>query len=129
MLFSEAFAKYGAKLKNVNWSVSAENCAGELVVSLWKHRFLKPQGNSIVYKDFVDRWAGHGNKEFRERLDKAFANKQVVRAVIARTNNIDLVENGGDASNLENIFHIREDWFGEVTAWDGNQFEIMFVRR
>jgi hypothetical protein len=54
--------------------------------------------------------------------------KQVVRVVIARTNNVDAVENGTDASNLVNEFHIREDWYGEVTQWDGNNFEITFTR-
>jgi hypothetical protein len=126
VLFSEAFAKYGAKLKNVNWSVSAENSEGQLVVSLWKHRFDKPDGKTILYRDFVDRWSGNGNKEFRERIDKAYKSKQVVRVVIARTNDVDVVENGGDASHLVNEFHVREDWFGEVTLWDGNNFEILF---
>jgi len=129
VLFSEAFAKYGAKLKNVNWSVSAENEDGELVVSLWKHRFSKPQGNSIKYQDFVNRWSGHGNKEFRKRIEKAFNQGQVVRAVIARTSDVTAVEHGSDASRLVNEFHVREDWYGEVTAWDGNNFEITFSRR
>jgi hypothetical protein len=128
VLLSEAFSRYGAKLKNVYWSVSAENDSDELVVSLWKHRFLKPEVSSIRYQDYVDRWSGHGNKEFRERIDKAFTGKQVVRVVVARTNNVDAVENGTDASNLVNEFHIREDWYGEVTQWDGNNFEITFTR-
>jgi hypothetical protein len=129
LLLSEAFSKYGAKLKNVNWSVSAENASGELVVSLWRHRFLKPEADSIRYQDYVDRWSGHGNKEFRERISKAFSCKQVVRAVIAKTSNIEAVNNGADASNFVNDYHIRKDWLGQVTEWDGNNFEITFYKR
>lgn len=127
MLLSEAFARYGAKLKNVNWSVSAENSDGELVVSLWKHHFLKPKNNTISYQDRVSRWSGHGNKEFRERIEKAYNQKQVIRVVIVRTNDVAVVENGGDASNLINEFYIKDNWYGNVTLWDGDNFEIEFT--
>jgi hypothetical protein len=43
---SEAFARYEARLKNVNWSVSAWKAAGELVLSLWAHRYRKGEGGS-----------------------------------------------------------------------------------
>jgi hypothetical protein len=92
VLFSEAFAKYGTKLKSVNWSVSAENDQGQLILSLWKYRFEKPDGKTLPNRDFVDRWSGNGNKEFRQRIDKAFKSKPVVRVVVARTNDIDVVE-------------------------------------
>lgn len=34
---AELFAKYGARLKNVNWSVPAWNSTGELMLSFCAH--------------------------------------------------------------------------------------------
>jgi hypothetical protein len=127
MGISDEFRKYGAKLKNTFWSVSAENDKGELVVSLWHQYFEKPVGKTIKYIDRVSRWSGNGNIEFRERIEKAYNSKQVVRAVIARTDNEMGVEKGEDASNFKNTFHSREDWIGQVTHWDGDNFHILFT--
>jgi hypothetical protein len=122
----DCFAKYGATLKNVNWSVSSENNKGELVVSLWQQFFTKPENGVIKYVDCVSRWSGHGNIEFRERIAKAYDTNQPVRVVIARTDDEDAVRKGQDASKLKNRFHIKEDWLGKITFWDGDRFEIEF---
>lgn len=126
MGIKDCFAQYGATLKNVNWSVSAETQSGELVVSLWKHFFSKPENKTITYVDKVSRWGGLGNSEFRKRIAKAYESKQPVRVVIARTDNEEAVKRGEDASKFKNIFHVRKDWLGEVTIWDGDNFEIKF---
>ncbi|MCE0761276.1 hypothetical protein LWH94_19130 [Marinobacter sp. G11] len=128
MGISDEFGKFGAKLKNVNWSVSAENTDGELVVSLWKHFFEPPEDGKIRYVDSVTRWSGHGNKEFKERLAKAYDNQQVVRAVIARTSDENAVRRGEDASKLKNSFGAKLDWVGVVSHWDGDNFIIEFER-
>jgi len=78
---TEAFAKYGAKLKNCVWSVAAKNNRGELVLSLWK-QYFKPGDGVITYIDKASRWKGPGNNEFRLYLDSAFKNGQIIRAVI-----------------------------------------------
>ena len=127
MRISEAFSQYGATLKNVQWSVSAENDAGELVLSLWKHKFEKPHKNTIKYVDKVSRWSGHGNSEFRQRIEKAYRQEQKIRAVIARTEDEAAVDRGEDASKLINTYHTRTDWVGQVSLWDGDNFEIEFV--
>lgn len=126
MGIKDCFAKYGAKLKNVNWSVSAENPKGELVVSLWNQFFTPPDNGKTKYIDNVTRWSGHGNAEFRERIQKAYEINQSVRVVIARTNDEEAIRRGDDASKLKNQFHVREDWIGKVTLWDGDNFEIEF---
>ncbi|MGS2743214.1 hypothetical protein ACU6TU_06400 [Halomonas sp. LS-001] len=126
MGIKDCFAKYGAKLKNVNWSVSAENPKGELVVSLWNHFFTSTGNGKITYIDRVTRWSGHGNAEFRERIQKAYETDQPVRVVIARTIDEEAIRRGDDASKLKNQFHVREDWIGKVTLWDGDNFEIEF---
>ncbi len=127
MGIQSCFAKYGAKLKNVNWSVSALNEKGELVCSLWNQFFQKgTEPKTIVYADRVSRWSGHGNNEFRANIEDAFKNKRIIRAVIARTNDEKAVSDGKDASKLKNKFHTREDWIGVVSLWDGDNFEITF---
>jgi hypothetical protein len=82
----DAFARYDAKLKNVQWSVSAWAPDGALVVSMWAHHQRKPSPpDTLVFEGSVSRWRGPGNTEFRENIDKAFRNGSVVRLVIART--------------------------------------------
>jgi hypothetical protein len=126
MGIKDCFAKYGAELKNVNWSVSSENAKGELVVSLWNQFFTPPSKGKTKYVDKVTRWSGHGNTEFRERIEKAYNTNQPARAVIARTDDEEAIRRGEDASKLKNRFHIREDWIGKVILWDGDNFEIEF---
>ena len=129
MRLTEAFKTYGATLKNVNWSVSAENTSGELVLSLWTQYFDKSIDNTIRYSDRVTRWHGHGNKEFRDRIKKAYSTGQTIRAVLARTNDEMAVADGKDASKLKNTFFVKEDWLGKVIVWNGDDFVIEFNQR
>lgn len=128
MLISEAFAKYKAKQKNVNWSVSAFNDSGELVVSLWEQYLNKTDRSSYTYIDRVSRWSGHGNKEFIENLNIADEKNSKFKIIIARTNKPEIVDGGGDASKLRNTFSVKLDWIGNLTVWDGDNFQIRFTR-
>ena len=124
---TEAFKQFGAVPKNTVWSVSAFNEKNELVLSLWFDFFKTDKGYSI-YRDSVSRWKGLGNAEFRENLIKAYNDKLPIKAVITHTNNIECVKNGEDASKFKNRFSIKRDWLGEITMWDGDQFEITFSK-
>jgi hypothetical protein len=131
MLISEAFSKFQAKQKNVNWSVSSFNDSGELVVSLWEQYFHKTSRNgkpSMTYIDRVTRWNGAGQKEFIRNLNSANESESTVRAIIAKTNHPEVVEKGGDASKLKNSFSPKLDWIGQINDWDGDNFEIEFIR-
>jgi hypothetical protein len=114
---------------NVQWSVCAENARGELVVSLWHHHFGRARGNRISCADTATRWSGPGNSEFRRALDKAFKTGQVLRAVIARTEDTAAIQRGDDASKIKKAFSVKEDWYGRVVAWDGEHYEIEFEDR
>ena len=127
--YADAFAKYGATLKNVQWSVCAEAPDGSLVVSLWSHHFKKQEDDAIICKDSASRWSGPGNKEFRERVARAFETKQPVRVVIAHTVHTEEIESGMDASKLEKDFDVRPDWIGEVIEYDGDNYAFRFTRR
>ncbi len=127
--FGEAFLKYGAKLKNVQWSVCADAPDGSLVVSLWEHHFLPLKNGKVLCRDRFDRWKGPGNTEFREKVQRAFATKQRVRVVISHTDRPEQVESGADASTLRKSFSVREDWVGRVSRVEGEEYEFEFVRR
>ena len=131
MLISEAFSKFKAKQKNVNWSVSSFNNHEELIVSLWEQYFHKTALNgkpSMTYIDKVSRWSGAGQKEFIMNLDKATETETIVRTIVAKTSKPDVVDKGGDASKLKNTFAPKMDWIGKINVWDGDNFEIEFIR-
>jgi putative restriction endonuclease len=52
-----------------------------------------------------------------------------VRIVKATTDNVALVEGGGDASIARNTFKARPEWAGRVTEFDGDNFTIEFEHR
>ncbi|MDP3211924.1 hypothetical protein [Methylotenera sp.] len=129
LAFAEAFSKYGAKLKNVQWSVCADAPDGSLVVSLWQHHFDPVKDGVISCRGSFARWSGPGNTEFRAKVINAFHTDQNVKVVIARTDQISEVESGADASKLKNTFSIKEDWIGKVTSVVGDDYEFKFLRK
>jgi hypothetical protein len=124
----EAFAKYDASLRNVQWSVSAWTADGSLVVSLWEHHRRKSDKGTLEFAANADRWAGAGNTEFRKNLDKAFKEKSPVRLIVVRTDEVDKVESGEDASKIKKEFHPREDLVGQVIEWDGSHYAFQFKK-
>jgi hypothetical protein len=124
--YEEAFARFGARLKNVRWSVCAEAPDGSLVVSLWEHRFENMNGKTVRYVDDLSRWEGHGNRELRMRLLSAYASRQIIRPVIAKAESTQAVESGSDASQVNKSFSVREDWTGRVVELDEPRFVIEF---
>jgi len=126
MLFTEAFREYDAKLKNLQWSVCAENPDGELVVSLWAHFFCDQAGNTIKYKDNVNRWSGPGNSEFRIALDKVKQENQTIRVVIVTASDPKVINEGGTGNKVQNSFSIKKNWYGQLTIWNGEDYQIDF---
>ncbi len=118
------FARYGAKQVNNQWAVSALTDT-EMVASLWYHR-MKTVNGQLVYRDYLGRWSGMGNKLFGEHLQVAIAENRPVRLVMARTDNVPLIEGGGDGSKAKNSFKARKEWIGRVAEFDGNEFTIVF---
>ena len=118
------FARLGARLVNQQWAVSALTPT-EMVASLWFHR-LKSEDGQLVYRDYLGRWSGHGNRLFGEHLQVALADQRPVRLVIARTEDVDLIESGIDGSKVRKTFRARPEWVGRVTEFDGDRFVIAF---
>lgn len=126
MGISAEFASYGAKLVNVQWAVSAL-ANGELVLSLWSHRMTTQPDGSWIYRDKLSRWSGHGNKLFGEHLRDAIENERPIRLVMARSDNVALIESGGDASKAKNTFKARPERLGKIVEFDGDNFSILFA--
>jgi len=124
MGISAEFAKLGARLVNNQWAVSALTGA-ELVASLWFHR-LKSENGQLVYRDYLGRWSGHGNRLFAQHLEVAKSDQRPVRLVVARTDDVALIEAGGDGSKAKKTFKARPEWVGRVTDYDGDRFTIAF---
>jgi len=122
----EAFAKYGATLRNVQWSVSAWAPDGSLVLALWAHHYRKGKDSSPEYFGRASRWSGPGNKEFKENLARAKSENALIRLVISSTEQKDHVESGGDASKVKKDFHVREDLVGRVVEYDGDDYVVRF---
>ena len=121
-----AFARYGAVLRNVKWSVSAWTPAGELVVSLWDHHCRKGPPGTMEFADSFDRWSGAGNNEFRANVTRAFAEGSPVRLVLVKTRHIAHVERGEDASKVDKEFFVRDDLIGEVSEIVGPEYVFRF---
>lgn len=126
---SDAFRKYGARLKNVNWSVSAWTDKGELVVSLWDHHIVKdPPPGTLMFTDTFLRWSGPRNNEFRSNVQQAHETGAPIRLVIVRTLETNRVQSGEDASKISKTFSVRADLIGRVTAADNTNYVIEFRR-
>jgi len=125
----EAFARYGAKLRNIQWSVSAWAPDGSLVVSLWAHHYRAGPSGSAEYADSFDRWGGPGNSEFRENVEKAFAEGRQVRLVVASTLETEHVQSGRDAGKVKKDFDPKVELVGKVAEVNGNQYVIRFSRK
>lgn len=123
----DEFARYGAKLKNHVNNVSAIS-DGQMVASLWQHR-IKVEDGKWIYRDHLSRWSGQGNALFRKHLEQAIADDLPVRIVMARTDNIPLIEGGGDGSKANNTFKARPEWVGKIEEFDGDNFVIRFEKR
>ncbi|NVK41586.1 MAG: hypothetical protein HWE39_10130 [Oceanospirillaceae bacterium] len=126
--FSGAFAKFGATLKNVQWSVSSINNNNELVVSLWAHHRDPAIKDAMVFSDSFDRWSGPGNNEFMTNVTRAHQESLPVRLIIVSTEETQRVQSGEDASRVKKRFSPRDDLIGKVMSIDGDRYTIRFVK-
>ena len=104
MGISDEFKKFGAKQKNIQWSVSAFNDKDELVVSIWGHQPLlvfNKESRIQIYKDKVSRWSGLGNQEFRKNIEIAYLKNLKVRPIITLSKNFEEILKGIDGSQFK----------------------------
>lgn len=124
----DAFGRYGATLRNVQWSVSAWAPDGSLVVSLWAHHYRRGAGGTAEYAATIDRWDGPGKNEFKENVERAFKEQALVRLVIVSTVEIEHVESGNDASQVKKEFQVRPELVGRVVELDVANYVFRFEK-
>ena len=124
----QAFARYGAKLKNRQWSVCAFAPNGDLVVRQWNHDYTRIDSNTGETTDHLSRWSGHGNRELRDAIAEAFSSSRTIRLVMAYAADPDYVKSGGDASKTKKTYDVKPDWIGKVVSFDGDEYVIRFRR-
>lgn len=136
LTLTQAFAKYGAKIRNPRNVYSAIAEDGSLVISCWFHYFSRPEDEDVAlrYSDRLSRMRGKGGKLpgknlLKEHLEQAFREELVVRPVIATTPETDVVDAGQDSSSLPKTFHLKETHIGKVVVFDGDAFRIDFTRK
>jgi len=127
LTLTEAFASYGAKLKNTRWACSAIASDGALVISCWDH-FLKSHVDGHKrYEDHLAGWRGnhHGRNLLGEHLKIAVEGDRPVRLVVAKVDD-ESESVYGDASSLPKTFSIEKNLVGKVVEFDGDGFVIEF---
>lgn len=119
------FGRYGAKLVNRAWAVSAlTEDPRELVVSIWQHNIEIIDGR-WVYDDSLARWRGAGKNLLMEHLAIASREGLRLRAVVATQ--LNRAERLADPNKpARNTFQARPDWVGRVERLDGDHFVFVF---
>jgi hypothetical protein len=126
----EAFRRYGAKLVNPQWAVTAIAEDGALVVSCWSHYFTRPSPDVMRYEDRLSRWEHnvHGTNLARRHLAQAVEERLPVRLIIGTASKTAPIDKGESASHTPKKYHVREDLAGRVVEFDGERFVIEFKR-
>jgi len=130
LTLTDAFATYGAELKNPRWAFSSLASDGSLVLSCWKH-FLKSYIDGHQrYEDRLSRWKTNtpGKQLLVEHLQLAVAKNLPVRMIVATLEDPreQTIEGAGA---LRKIFTFHTDMVGRVVEYDGDRFAIEFHPR
>jgi hypothetical protein len=119
------FGRYGAKLVNRMWAVSAlTDDPRQLVVSIWSHNIDATDGR-CVYDDSLAHWQGAGKNLLKEHLAIAFRDGLPLRAVVATQHNRAEVLTTPD-KQPRNTFQARPDWVGRVESLEVDHFVLVF---
>jgi hypothetical protein len=119
------FGRYGAKLVNRAWAVSALTVEPrQLVVSIWSHNIDADDGH-WTYDDSLARWQGAGKNLLKEHLAVAYHDGLPLRVVVATQHNRAEVL-ADPTKRPRNSFQARFDWVGWVEALDGDRFVLVF---
>ena len=135
LIYTEAFAQYGAKLNNQNWSVSAFGSDGCLVVSLWQDWLKRGQEKgTLVYTDTLSHWKGNkdGQNELRRHLVAVKNSGVPIKLVIAHPASPEdaaLVGKVSDESKIKKTFSVRPEVVGTLEDFqDEDTLRIVFRR-
>lgn len=122
------FGRYGAKLANRAWAVSAlTDDPRALVVSIWQHNIQVADGR-WTYNDSLAGWRGAGKSLLKEHLTVAYREGLPLRPVVATQ--LNRADRARDPTKVpRNTFLAHPDWVGRVERLDGDHFALMFERQ
>ena len=125
---TRAYKEYDAALKNVQWSISAWNTKGELVVSLWEHSRVKgsPSGTVQFRNGRPMSYDSNGQKEFLENVEKAHQTNSDLRLVLVKAEDPGSIEDGNSGSDTKKTISVRPEWIGKVLTFSATEFLIEF---
>jgi hypothetical protein len=128
--YTEAFATYGATLRNSQWSISAMTPEGSLVVSVFDNMLKKgDEARTLTFGGKLSTWKGNGpgRNEFQRHLTEAVEQSLLIRIVVAHpeAGQAHLVGEVQDESVIRKSFSVREDWVGSIVHFDGDEYKIV----
>lgn len=128
--YTEAFGRYGATLRNVQWAFSAVAEDGAVVLSCWDQYLTIPEKGVLRYTDTLSRrqHKKHGAPLLEQHLRLAKEERRPIRLVIAYTEATEVVDQGKSAAGLKKDFEVRPDLVGRLTEFDGDRYVIDFAR-
>jgi hypothetical protein len=120
---TDAFARFGARPRNSQRSVSAIAEDGAMVLNCAPAFFVRPARGVLRYEDRLTRDSAYplGTALLSEHLTLARTGDLPVRLVIAHA-----AEAVGGKSSRS--FHVRPDLVGKVTEFDGDHYIVDFTR-
>jgi hypothetical protein len=125
---TEAFRKYGGKLRNPRWAYSDITEDRNMVLSCWNH-IIEPQSDgSYLYRVKYGEFTANpnGRELLRKHVSQAYNDRLVVRMVLVVTKERAPVIAGIDCSRLSKAFHVCDDQIGEVVESTSEHFLIRF---
>lgn len=125
--YTKCFAKYGAKLANPRWAVSAQADDGSIVISCWKDYF---DDSGCLYTDTFSRWEKNaaGNNLLRKHINLAKTQNLPIRLVLTTAQNNLPPGADWDATKIPKTFSICPEFVGKVVSFDGDEFIIKFSK-
>jgi len=118
MGIKDEFKKYGAKLDNMRWSVSAiATKPRQAVITVWEDRFPK-KGNKRTYRIDTSGWTNRaGRTGTLTHLATASEKGLPVRMVMVRW---------ADKQKKRKVFEARTEWIGHVQEVNESVFSVIF---
>lgn len=128
--YVEAFSRYGATLRNVQWAFSAVAEDGAIVLSCWDQYLSLPEKGILRYTDTLSRrkHKKHGAPLLEQHLRLALTEGRPIRLVIAYTEETDVVDQGKSAAAIKKDFEVRPDLIGRLKDFDGDRYIVDFTR-
>jgi hypothetical protein len=134
MTETEAYAYFGATLKNLRWAYSAiAKKPKSLILSCWERYMTQDASGNVRYevKNF-QRWKAsnpRGKLLLEEHLKQAYKDRLPVHMVVAVTEDPGTgIVVGVTGTDLDPTFSVRDDLVGKVVEFDTGRFVIDFTK-